>query len=93
MADLPVRIHNSEGAIFLWLWFPDLPISSETLYQRLKRRGVLVVAGQHFFPGLEQPWRHRHECIRVTYAADENQVERGIRIIAEEVRRAYSGGA
>jgi len=93
MADLPVRIHHSEGAIFLWLWFPGLPVSSETLYQRLKRRGVLVVAGQHFFPGLEQPWRHRHECIRVTYAADENRVERGIRIIAEEVRRAYSSGA
>jgi len=93
MADLPVRIHHSEGAIFLWLWFPGLPVSSETLYQRLKRRGVLVVAGQHFFPGLEQPWRHRHECIRVTYAADENRLERGMRLIAEEVRRAYSSGA
>ena len=93
MAGLPVRIHNSEGAIFLWLWFPGLPISSEVLYQRLKQRGVFVIDGQHFFPGLTERWQHRHECIRITYAADPAQVERGISIIAEEVRRAYSDGA
>ncbi len=90
MADLPVRIHSSEGAIFLWLWLPELPISSETLYQRLKRRGVLVIAGQHFFPGLNQPWQHRHECLRVTYASEPSQLRRGVEIIATEARRAYS---
>ena len=88
MADLPVRVHRSEGAIFLWLWFPGLPITCETLYQRLKKRGVLVIAGQHFFPGLDAPWRHRDECIRVSYAADPAQLRRGLEIIAEEVRRA-----
>ncbi len=93
MADLPVRVHSSEGGIFLWLWFPDMPISCETLYQRLKQRGVLVIAGQHFFPGLAQPWRHCDECIRVTYATDRAQIERGMQIIAEEVRRAYESDA
>lgn len=38
-------IHKPEGAIFLWLWFKDLPISTELLYQRLKKRGVLMVPG------------------------------------------------
>ena len=90
MADLPVRVHRSEGAIFLWLWFPDMPITCEILYQRLKQRGVLVIAGGHFFPGLDQPWRHRDECIRVTYATDPAQLRRGMEIIAEEVRRAYT---
>lgn len=90
MADLPVRVHSSEGAIFLWLWFPDMPISGETLYQRLKQRGVLVIAGRHFFPGLGQTWRHRDECIRVTYATDPAQLRRGMEIMAEEVRRAYA---
>lgn len=90
MADLPVRVHNSEGAIFLWLWFPGLPAGSEVLYQRLKRRGVLVIAGQHFFPGLAEPWAHTHECIRVTYAAPAEQVKRGMAIIAEEVRAMYA---
>jgi len=89
MPDLPVRIHASEGAIFLWLWFEGLPISSEELYQRLKARGVLVIAGHHFFPGLEEHWEHRNQCIRVSYAASEPDVQKGIDIIAEEVRRAY----
>jgi valine--pyruvate aminotransferase len=87
---LPYRIHQPEGAIFLWLWFEGMPISSDELYQRLKRRGVYVIAGEHFFPGLEDDWQHRHECIRVSYAQDAGVVERGIGIIAEEVRRAYA---
>jgi valine--pyruvate aminotransferase len=89
MGDYPFYVHKPEGAIFLWLWFPDLPISSQELYQRLKARGVLVIAGQHFFPGIDEDWRHRHECIRVTYSQDPEDVEAGLGIIAEEVIRAY----
>lgn len=88
-SDLPVKIHQPEGAIFLWLWFDGLPISSDTLYQRLKSRGVYVISGHHFFPGMEDHWEHQYECIRVSYAADSVTVEQGIKIIAEEVRRAY----
>ncbi|OGT83484.1 MAG: valine--pyruvate transaminase [Gammaproteobacteria bacterium RIFCSPLOWO2_12_FULL_47_76] len=80
-------IHKPEGAIFLWLWFPGLPISSEELYQRLKKRGVLVISGHHFFPGFEEDWEHKHECIRVTYSMETRVVEEGIKIIAEEVRK------
>ncbi len=90
MRDLPVRVHSSEGAFFLWLCFPGMPITSETLYQRLKQRGVLVIAGRHFFPGFDEPWAHRDECIRVTYTADPAQVKRGLEIIAQEVRRGYA---
>ncbi len=86
---LPYRIHKPEGAIFLWLWFEGLPISSEALYQRLKQRGVLVVPGQNFFVGIEDNWPHKHECIRVSYAQDEKTVQQGVRIIAEEVRKLF----
>ena len=89
MSDLPVRIHKPEGAIFLWLWFENLPISSERLYQKLKERGVFIIAGHHFFPGLEDDWAHTHQCIRVSYAGNPERVEKGLSIIAEEVRRAY----
>ena len=91
LGDLPVYIHKPEGAIFLWLWFKDLPISSQQLYERLKARGVLVVSGHHFFPGLEDDWRHCHECIRVTYCQDEARVEQGARIVGELVREIYAG--
>lgn len=89
LKDLPYRIHRPEGAIFLWLWFDGLPITSQELYERLKRRGVLVVPGHNFFPGMGSDWRHRQECIRVSYAQDGETVAQGIRIIAEEVAVAY----
>jgi len=89
LAGVDYYIHKAEGAIFLWLWFPDLPISSEELYVRLKDRGVLVLSGHYFFPGLEEAWQHKHECIRVTYALDDNVVSEGVKIIAEEVKKAF----
>lgn len=89
LVDVPCFIHQPEGAIFLWLWFKDLPISSEALYQRLKARGVLVVSGHHFFPGLQGDWQHCHECIRVTYCQEPSVVEQGAAIIAAEVRAIY----
>lgn len=82
-------IHKPEGAIFLWLWLPDLPVTSDELYQRLKKRGVLVISGHHFFPGFREEWRHRHECIRITYSMQPQVVEQGIKIIADEIKNIY----
>ncbi len=88
-AGLPLRIHRPEGAFFLWLWFPGLPGGSAALYRRLKARGVLVLSGHHFFPGLEEPWTHREECLRINCSQAPGSVEAGILAIAEEARRAY----
>jgi valine--pyruvate aminotransferase len=59
------------------------------LYRRLKARGVYVISGHHFFPGLEAEWPHRDECIRINYSQAPESVARGIEILADEVRRAY----
>ena len=85
-------IHKPEGAIFLWLWFKDLPISCQTLYQRLKARGVLMVPGHYFFPGLEQSWPHTQQCMRMNYVPEPELIERGIAILAEELERAHREG-
>jgi valine--pyruvate aminotransferase len=82
-------IHKPEGALFLWLWCKGLPITCHELYERLKARGVLVVSGHYFFPGLKEEWPHKHECIRITYAQDDAIVEKGLSIIADEVKKAY----
>jgi len=89
LAGLPFAVHKPEGALFLWLWFDGLPITGNELYERLKARGVLVVPGHFFFPGLQDNWRHSDECIRVTYAQDDTVVQRGLSIIADEVREVY----
>ncbi|NDJ55807.1 valine--pyruvate transaminase [Enterobacteriaceae bacterium 4M9] len=82
-------IHKPEGAIFLWLWFKDLPMSTELLYQRLKARGVLMVPGNHFFPGLEKPWPHTQQCMRMNYVPEPEKIEAGVKILAEEIERAW----
>jgi valine--pyruvate aminotransferase len=87
---LPYRVHRSEGALFLWMWFEGLPITARELYERLKERDVLVVPGHYFFFGMEdEDWKHRQECIRVTYTMEERIVREGFQIIAEEVAKAY----
>lgn len=83
------HVHKPEGAFFLWLWFPNLPITDNELYQRLKTRGVLIVPGHYFFPGFKEKWQHKNECIRVNYSQDTDTVAAGVKIIGEEVKRAY----
>lgn len=79
-------IHKPEGAMFLWLWLPSLSITSNELYERLKEKNVLIIPGSHFFPGLDEEWEHRHQCIRLTYSMDEAVVEEGIKKIAQELK-------
>ncbi|KGM26194.1 valine--pyruvate transaminase [Photorhabdus luminescens] len=86
-------IHKPEGAIFLWLWFKNLPITTEMLYHRLKKRGVLMVPGHYFFPGLEQDWPHTHECMRMNYVPDPESIAKGIAILAEEIKLAHQQAA
>jgi len=87
----PWRMHRSEGALFLWFWFPGLPVTCAELYRRLKIRQVLVIPGHHFFFGCdEEEWPHRNECIRVSFAMDEATVREGLAIIAEEVAVAFT---
>ena len=90
---LDYYVHESEGAIFLWLWFPNLPISDMELYRRLKARGVLVLPGSYFFPNHDPKVKHQHECLRLSYAQDAKDVQQGISTIAEEVRHAIGAAA
>ena len=86
---IPYRIHQGEGAFFLWFWFPNLPISTKKLYQRLKKRNVLIVPGEYFFFGIKSPWDHSKECIRITFSQPEPVIKKGIEILADEVKKAY----
>lgn len=89
-ADLPIKVHVPEGAFFLWLWCEDLPIPSEELYLRLKEKGVLVLSGHHFFIAIDDDWPHKHQCIRLSYCQPKEVIEKACKIIAEELRVAYS---
>jgi valine--pyruvate aminotransferase len=87
LSGVDYRVHKPEGTFFFWLWFPGLAITSAELYQRLKARGVLIVPGHYFFPGLTGIWCHRDECLRLNYSQDDEVVEKGIAILADEVKK------
>lgn len=90
LGDYPLVIHKPEGAIFLWLWFKDLPISTSELYETLKEKGTLIVPSEYFFPGVDiSDYKHAHECIRMSIAADEDTLTKGIAVIGEVVRGLY----
>lgn len=92
ISDERFRIHKPEGAMFLWLWFDELPITTMELYQRLKARGVLIVPGEYFFIGQEDEWAHAHQCLRMNYVQDDDKMQLGIAAIAEEVEKAHREG-
>lgn len=90
LGEYPLAIHKPEGAIFLWLWFKDLPITTLELYEILKEKGTLIVPSQYFFPGVDVTnYQHAHECIRMSIAADEQTLIDGIKVIGEVVRGLY----
>ena len=87
--DLNYRIHVPEGAFFIWFWFKDLPISSTALYEKLKKEGVLVIPGDHFFPGINEEWSHSKQCIRVSYTQDAESISKGLKIICQQIKNLY----
>lgn len=86
LAGADYAIHKPEGALFLWLWIKGLGIMSHEFYERLKKRGVLVVPGNYFFLGLKEEWTHKDQCIRLNHSQDDGVVEKAIKIIAEEIK-------
>jgi len=84
--DIPWAFHESEGALFLWLWVENSPKTSRQIYEDLKQRGVIVVPGEFFFFGENLgDWPHRHECLRISFAMDDADVRAGLAIIGEEL--------
>jgi valine--pyruvate aminotransferase len=88
---LPYAFHETDGALFLWLWLKDCPLPTHELYLRLKEKGVLVVPGEPFFFGpAAEGWKHARECIRISFAMENATVERGLAIIGNELSDLYN---
>ncbi len=88
-------LHESDGALFLWLWLRNCPISSMEFYQRLKSRNILVVPGEYFFYGINTDTatpdqiEHSQRCLRISFAMPEETVRAGLQGIAREMIDAY----
>jgi valine--pyruvate aminotransferase len=90
IGDSRLHIHKPEGSMFLWLWFEGLGIDTSELYQRLKRKGLLVVPGKYFFPGQgNEAGEHAESCVRMNYVQSEQELAKGIDILARELKRCW----
>ncbi len=90
IADPRLHIHKPEGSMFLWLWFEGLSIETSELYQRLKQNGLLIVPGKYFFPGQGvDVGQHAESCVRMNYVQSEQELARGIEILARELKRCW----
>lgn len=88
---VPFSLHRTEGALFLWLWLPELPITSRELYERLKARNVIVVPGEYFFFGDPEihRWSHARQCLRINYGQEPADTQAGLEMIADEVNSLW----
>lgn len=80
-------VHQGEGTFFRWLWFKDLPITDRELYEKIKERNIVVVPGSAFFPGSNDEWKHKQECIRISLTASDEDIEEGFKTIGEIVNQ------
>ena len=87
--ELPWFLHRGEGSIFAWIWFNDLPMTDQDLYQQLKAAGVIVVPGNPFFPGLKEDWAHAHQCIRISLTATDAELAIAAERLAQVIERVY----
>lgn len=92
LKDYGLRLHESGGAFFLWLWF-DGPVSTSRLYEKLKQAGVIVVPGKYYFPGLTEDFDHRDRCIRLSFSQDRENIEKGIEILVQTARKEIEGNS
>jgi len=83
-----IQIHESEGAFFLWLFFPKLKIDTQVLYKILKEQGLIVVPGQYYYPGTNKEKIHQFDgdrCIRISFSQPDFILSKGIDILISNI--------
>lgn len=83
--DLSWHLHAAEGGMFCWVWVDEEWFDDLRLYELLKRRGVFVVPGRHFFTDVEDSpglGRHPRQCFRISITPDPDVIAAGIEVIA-----------
>ena len=74
------------------MFTPHLAYTKRTVaaLRNAGKRFVLMVPGHNFFPGLDKPWPHTHQCMRMNYVPEPEKIEAGVKILAEEIERAWA---
>jgi valine--pyruvate aminotransferase len=87
--DLPYYVFQSGGSPFLWLWFDELPISTNTLFFELLKKNLIVAPSSVFYLPSLHNWPHAHRCVRIGLLEDPATIEKAIHILSRTVREKY----
>ncbi|TGM90714.1 pyridoxal phosphate-dependent aminotransferase [Leptospira licerasiae] len=80
---LNYKIHESEGAFFLWIQLAGLSKKISELYPLLKEKGVIIVPGKYFYPVTKSGDNYGEDSIRMSFAREDSEIQEGIRKIGE----------
>lgn len=87
---IPYYLHQPDGGIFQWVWFKDLPIKDQELYEKLREDNLFITPGNIFFFGLpDENWKHRYECMRISLIDSEEHLRQGIKRLAVVINDLY----
>jgi len=80
-SDIDYQLHEVEGGMFIWAWFPSSNLDDVTIYERAKKHGVFFVPGRFFFGGEESFFTNR--CLRISLTCSEEELEIGLKVLAK----------
>jgi valine--pyruvate aminotransferase len=81
-------IHQCDGGLFSWVVVDDERLDADKVYDALKKLGIYVVPGRHFFPErVAGGGVSRANCLRISLSPDEDLLELGVDALGEVLRK------
>ncbi len=88
--DVPYFLHETKGAMFGFMYFENLPITDEELYQKLKKKWVLFVPGNSFFIWVDKKnYKHANQCMRISITVSDNEILKACKVLWEVLDELY----
>ena len=88
--DISWYVHESKGWMFSYLWFENLPITDDELYEILKDKWVLFVPWNPFFTWIDKNIKHTKECLRLSITVEDEDIVEAIKILSYVIKEVYS---
>ena len=87
---IPYFLHETRGAMFGFMYFKDLPITDEELYEKLKQKWVLFVPWNSFFIWVDlEKCSHATQCLRLSITVSDEEIQKACKILWKVLDDVY----
>lgn len=87
--DISWYVHESKWSMFTYLWFENLPISDDELYEILKKERILFVPWNPFFTWVDKSIKHTKECMRLSITVPDEDIIEAIKVLSKVIKDVY----